>query len=300
MPVSVTSARVAATVPDAVTLTQTALNQIVAGAKDANIARLVITLPWSSVQTGSRTWNWAGADRAVNTAVNAGLGVQIVLDGPIPSWAGTVVNPTRFAAYAGAVAARYRRKVKRFQVWNYPNVSAHWSPGPDAVEYVAVLRSARSAIKRSNPSAKVIFGSLQAVSTARATTSLTRTNRGARFRRVVIPSEITPATFLNSAYTAGAKGLFEFLAYTPLSMATVQMDAPPAPSGDSIKQSDDIRQVMIRRGDARSKMLWTFGYDTDVFTTTQQSLYLDTLRRLAETRKDHVVQLAVHTYRDQA
>ena len=39
--------------------------------------------------------------------------------------------------------------------------------------------------------------------------------------------------------------------------------------------------------------------DTGKFTTVQQSLYLDTLLRFAENRRDHVSQLTLHTYRDQ-
>ena len=58
---------------------------------------------------------------------------------------------------------------------------------------------------------------------------------------------------------------------------------------------------MTQRGDSAKKVYWTFGYDTDTnkFTQLQQSLYLDTMRCLAETRKDHVTGLNIYTYRDE-
>lgn len=301
MPVSVTSARVSVAIPDALSLNQTKLNQITAGAKAVKVNHVVISLPWSSIQTARTTWSWAAADRAVNTALNAGLGVTIILDGPRPSWSLDPVSPTEFAAYANAVALRYRR-VTEFQVWNFPNISDYWPEAPDAAEYVELLKASYLALKKVNAAITVIFGSLQPAATARVRVSVTRTRRGRNARsRAVAPSELSPQQFLKEAYTVGAKAYFDVLAYTTLSLPTVQITAPPAPSGDSIKQSDDLRQIMLTSGDGHKKVYWTAGYDTDTgkFTQVQQSLYLDTLRWFAEVRRDHVGGLTIHTYRDQ-
>lgn len=301
MPVSVTSARVSVAIPDALSLNQTKLNQITAGAKAIKVNHVVISLPWSSIQTARTTWSWVAADRAVNTALAAGLGVTVILDGPRPAWSTDPVSPVEFAAYANAVAMRYRR-VTEFQVWNYPNIREYWPEAPDAVEYVELLKASHLALKKVNPAITVIFGSLQPAVTARVRASVTRARygRGAR-SRTVVPSELSPQQFLREAYTAGARTYFDVLAYTTLSLPVVQIAAPPAPSGNSIKQSDDLRQIMLTSGDGHKKIHWTAGYDTDTgkFTQTQQALYLDTLRWFAEVRRDHVAQLTVHTYRDQ-
>ena len=299
MPVSVTSARISAAIPDALSLDQTKLNQITAGAKAIKVNHVTITLPWASIQTARSTWSWTAADRAVNTALAARLGVTIILDGPRPSWASNPINPAQFAAFANKVAMRYRR-VTEFQVWNYPNIGEYWAPAPDAPQYVDLLRAAHQALKKVNQANVVVFGSLQPASTTRVRAVIGRAGRGARARNRA-PSELSPQQLLKSAYVVGAKAYFDALAYTTLSLPAVQIANPPAPSGDSIKQSDDLRQIMVANRDANKKIHWTAGYDTDTgkFTQTQQSLYLDTLRWFAEVRRDHVSNLTVHTYRDQ-
>ena len=303
MPVSVTSARVSVAIPDALSLNQTKLNQITAGAKAVKVNHVVISLPWSSIQTARTTWSWTAADRAVNTALNAGLGVTIILDGPRPSWSLDPISSVEFAAYANAVALRYRR-VTEFQVWTYPNINDYWPEAPDAGEYVEVLKATYLALKKVNPATKVIFGSLQPAATARVRTTVARTRRGRATRgstSQVSPSELSPSQFLSGCYTVGAKPYFDILAYTTHSLPAAQALNPPAPSGDMIKQSDDLREVMVRNGDGGKKVYWTAGYDTDTgkFTQTQQALYLDTLRWFAEVRRDHVGGLTIHTYRDQ-
>lgn len=299
MPVSVTSARISAAVPDAVSLTTTAVNQIVAGAKSANINHLTVTAPWASIQTGRSTWSWTALDRIVNAAYAARLGIHIVLDGPTPSWATSPVNPAQFAVYASSVAARYRRKVTGFHIWNYPNIGDFWPTAPSPEQYSVVLRSAHSAIKRVDPSNAVILGTLQPATSTRTRAVIGRIGRGAR-ARVSVPSELSPVDFLARLYTLGSRPYFDAVSYSPLSLPTVQMTSIPAPSGDSIKQSDQVREVMSTRGDVGKKLHWTVGYDTGSFTQTQQALYLDTVRWFAESRKDHVGQLTVHAYRDQA
>jgi len=300
MPVSTTAARVSAAVPNALSLDQNGINQVIAGAKAININRLTISLAWNAIQTAANTWNWTAADRAVNSATNAGMGVTIVLDGPRPSWSVNPISPVQFAAFATAVATRYR-KVTEFQVWTYPNISDYWPPAPDGPEYTDLLKAVYPALKKVNPAIKVVFGNLQAAVPSKARAVVSKVGRGSTVRTSA-PTELSPVQFLTACYTAGAKNYFDVMAYTPISLSVVQQSTrPPAPSGNSVKQSDDIRALMVQRGDSAKKMYWTFGYDTDTnkFTQLQQSLYLDTMRWLAETRKDHITGLNIYTYRDE-
>lgn len=300
MPVSATAARVSAAVPNALSLDQNGINQVIAGAKAVNINHLTITVPWNAVQTSSTFWNFTATDRAVNSATNAGMGVTIILDGPRPSWSKNPLDPVQFATFATNIASRYR-KVTEFQVWNYPNISDYWPPAPDGPEYTDLLKAVYPALKKVNPSIKVIFGLLQAAVPSKARAVVSKVGRGSNVRTSA-PTELSPVQFLTACYTAGAKSYFDIMAYAPLSLSVVQLSTrAPAPSGNSIKQADDVRALMSQRGDSAKKVYWTFGYDTDTnkFTQLQQSLYLDTMRWLAETRKDHVTGLTIYTYRDE-
>lgn len=311
MPVSTTSARVSVVVPDAHTLTAPQLATVCAGAKAARVNHVTIHVRWNLVQpadAGQLNVTDSGLSRALQAAGQAGLSTTLVLTGPVPVWVAKG-NEAAFAGFASRVArwakdqtrAWGHSPVAGYQVWHWPNTSASWGAAPDPIEFADTLKAAYPLLKAVDPSVSVILGSLAPVTTVRATAQApVRKNRASRRGASTSPAEQSPQEFLSAVYAAGARGYFDAVGYTPVSIATVQQASPPAPSGDSIKQSDDLRAIMVARGDAAKKLHWTVGYDTDVFTQTQQSLYLDTLRSFAEVRRDHVAALNVYTYRDLA
>jgi hypothetical protein len=79
-----------------------------------------------------------------------------------------------FAAYAGAVAARYGAHgsfwrahpslspipVDTYEIWNEPDNPTFWRPAPDARRYGELYLSARAAIAAIDPGARVIVGGL--------------------------------------------------------------------------------------------------------------------------------------------
>jgi hypothetical protein len=133
------------------------------------------------VDTGGIPTDFASFDQLVGLAAERGLTVlPVILNAP--SWdgrsykGGTVVIPrsTRpYAAFAGALVQRYglrgtfwshdpyggRRPIRMWQIWNEPNIHAFW-PHPYYAGYLALLRAARAAIKRADPTAKVVLAGL--------------------------------------------------------------------------------------------------------------------------------------------
>jgi hypothetical protein len=305
MPVSTTSARISVIVPDAGTAELNGLVAAFAAIKASKVNHITIRVPWNTTQhtrlQGGSIGD-TGLDIASQLAKDAGLRYGLVLTGPPPGWVGRP-DPAAFANFVSLLGngikanarAGSRTLPTEITIWDSPNTSASWGTAPDAAEYTALLKAAYPALKASLPGVPVAFGTLTAViatPTRRATARRGLLNR---------PSEVSPQVFLTDAYAAGAKGFFDILSYAPLSRETPLMAKPPAPSGDSIKQSDSLRAVMVAKGDSNKKMHWTVGYDTDTgkFSQRQQALYLDTLRWFAEKRRDHVTALTVHTYRDQ-
>jgi polysaccharide biosynthesis protein PslG len=65
-----------------------------------------------------------------------------------------------FAAYAAAVARRYRGLITAFEIWNEENSAAFWRPRPDPAAYANLYLTARRAIRRVDPRAPVLIGGL--------------------------------------------------------------------------------------------------------------------------------------------
>lgn len=310
MPVSVTSARVSVVVPDAHTLTYQQLQAVFAGAKATNIGHATVHVRWNLVQPNNSAGGdmaASGLSRAIQAAAEAKVKLALVLTGPRPAWA-TKGNASEFANFVSTVASWSQAQSKawgaapptEFTVWDWPNVSSSWGAAPDSAEYTDILKASYPLLKAANPANQLIFGNLAPVTTVRSVTRVaTRRGRASRGNAApTVSAEQSPQDFLKNCYRAGAKNFFDALGYTPVSIATPQQAKPPAPSGDAIKQSDDLRTIMVSNGDAAKKLHWTVGYDTDSFTLIQQRLYLNTQRDFAETRRDHVAALNLYTYRD--
>jgi hypothetical protein len=287
---STTAARIYVNVPDALNLLPAALDATFQGVKGLNAAAVRIPVAWKAVQPSSAQYfDWAATDMAVDRARAAGLRVLLVLSPPSPFWTtSTTVDPTAFSAFAGAAASRYKGKVAEYQVWDEPN--ANWPGRPNATQYAAVLKASHAAIKKADTAALVVFGGLRACR---------NTTNGADPRRVTID----PVDFLSGIFSAVSPH-FDVLAYHPLSTTTPQYPFPPAPSGDSIAQHDRLYRTMTGRSARGSaiaptkKVYWTaVGYELAQFTQFQQAYYLDTVRRLAQTRPE-VTGLGVVSFRD--
>ncbi len=85
-----------------------------------------------------------------------------------PGWAsetpaqlhGAPRNPADFAAYAAAVAHRYRGSIVAYEIWNEENAAQFWRPAPDPQRYVRLYLAARAAIHRVDPGVPVLVGGL--------------------------------------------------------------------------------------------------------------------------------------------
>jgi hypothetical protein len=187
-------------------------------------------------------------DRFVRGAARAGLDVlPVVLQ--TPAWAAADPsngaspprNPATYGRFLAALVARYgpsgsvwrgrgappRRPIRRWQVWNEPDIARYWSsrePWPRG--YVRLLRAARRALRRADPGAQVVLAGL--------------TNR----------SWID----LRAVYAAGGRRFFDVAAAHPFS----------ARVSNVVKIVGLVRREMTRAGDARKPLLvtelsWTSG-----------------------------------------
>jgi len=125
--------------------------------------------------------DFSRTDAVVAAAAARGMSVLPVVQ-RTPAWAARrpgdpaspPADPATFAAFAGALVRRYgpggsfwserpelpQIPVRDWQVWNEPNLPGFWSAQPFARSYVRLLRSARAAIRATDPGARVILAGL--------------------------------------------------------------------------------------------------------------------------------------------
>ena len=85
-----------------------------------------------------------------------------------------------------------RLPVQSWQVWNEPNLPVYWPSGPDAGEYVALVRATALGIRRVDPGAEIV------------TAGLPDSSLG-------VPLD----EYVTAMYAAGGAGAFDVLAVNP-------------------------------------------------------------------------------------
>jgi hypothetical protein len=187
-------------------------------------------LQWWRIQPTPDTWDWAYTDAAFRALIQRGINIVGVLGHP-PGWATPDPNdapagfsfsapdPHQFAAFAYAVAHRYSRYIKHWEVWNEPDNPLFWKPTPDAAAYAAVLQRASAAIHSAVPGAQVLIGGVNPFNT----------------------------TFLKSVAEAGAWGSFDILAIHPY------VDPATPEAGNIVAAADGVRALAAQWG---QKPIW--------------------------------------------
>ncbi|MDQ3569411.1 MAG: cellulase family glycosylhydrolase [Actinomycetota bacterium] len=228
-----------------------------AGVKSARMG-----IEWSGVEPDAKgVWhtNWlAEIDAAVAKARAAGIEVLMPLGG-VPYWASADPNkytdgsgqhwnkhwkPTNTGDYVDFVRTmvnRYKSQgVHVYQVWNEPNLGRFWPSGPNAAEYVQMLKAAYPAIKQADPSATVVLGGLSG----------------------------NDYNYLAQLYGAGARSYFDLAAVHPYTGAVDptwcwNQAGTTKKAKDAFCGIEEVRNTMVANGDS-GKSIWLteFGWST--------------------------------------
>ncbi len=209
-------------------------------------------LSWARTEPAPGQWDWAEWDGIVEGAAARGLQVILVLE-DAPDWAKSPKDvsiagapprePETFARFAERVAARYRGKVAAYQVWDEPNLGAHWgSDGVNPAAYAALLSATYQGLRRGDADAIVLAAGLA------PTTERT-------------PANMSDLDFLRGMYAAGAGPFFDALAYKPYGFWTGP-DDPAAPQVTNFARVELLYAILCENGDG-PKGIWAveFGWN---------------------------------------
>jgi hypothetical protein len=230
---------------------------------------------WRDIEGSKKgAFNWENADRAVKLANSKGIDILARMDNA-PDWAapgcfntqkksmGPAKNTQDWLDFLGAFVARYKGRIRAYEIWNEPNLAREWcNRPPNAAEYVALLKASYAKIKSIDPNAMVVSAGL---------TPTTRND-----------NEATPDTiYIEKMYAAmnnNSTGYFD-----ALGVHAPGYKAPPEMSPDDVGKNreynngdgpagriycfrhvEDIRKIMVARGDsAKQIVLLEFGWTMD-------------------------------------
>jgi hypothetical protein len=238
------------------------------------------SLLWSQVEPVEGRFNWRGPDKAIEELRAAGIEPLLVVFGS-PSWANGVPESTphhnirvpprgaafatwlsRYSDFVAAAVERYHAYVRRWEIWNEPNLTLFWQPRPDPVAYRQVYQTLRATILRVDPSAEIAVGGLAGLSATSA------------------PS-IPGLAFLRYLTRAGAP--IDAVAIHPYTSS----DHAPGIHIPGENNFDDIARVrnqLIADGVRASIWVTEWGWPSSVVGDQRQALYVDRSLAMLERR----------------
>jgi Cellulase (glycosyl hydrolase family 5) len=145
-------------------------------ARALGVTRLRVNAPWAYSMPKSQWrarrkpkevfYGFPGLDALVDASAADGIRVHLSITGPAPVWAsgnrkvsGWKPNTRYFADFASAAATHFKGRVDRYSIWNEPNWRTWLGPltaGPAL--YRSLYQRGYAAIKKADPSAKVLIG----------------------------------------------------------------------------------------------------------------------------------------------
>lgn len=139
------------------------------------------SLLWHKVEPVEGERDWSSPDGVVEDLREAGIEPLMVVLGS-PPWANAQpestaghylhVPPTgpaldawleRYVDFLTEAVERYEGVVRRWEIWNEPNLAVFWRPRPDVAAYRQVYTTLRATILRADPAAEVAVGGLGAL-----------------------------------------------------------------------------------------------------------------------------------------
>jgi O-antigen ligase len=209
---------------------------------------------WSDIETQQGQLDFTNYDPVIAAISKTPLKLIAVLD-ESPAWArkpggegsryAPPASPTTFGEFAGKVAAHYRGQIAYYQLWDEPNLAAHWGNlDVRPAEYTALLRAAYTAIKG-------VDGSITVIAAGLAPTVETG------------PRNLNEVDFLHGMYVAGAKDVMDAVSGKPYGFNSSPLDRTVNDQTLNFSRLILLREEMERQGDASKPIFAShFGWNS--------------------------------------
>ena len=144
---------------------------LISRAKEAGVRWSREELSWANIQPLPGRWGWDRYDTRLQQLKDAGISVIGMLL-TTPSWASgrklsddgwywyPPADPKMYGAFVEAAVRRWHDKVSVWELWNEPDKDGTWLPHADPGGYAALLAEGYAAVKRADPNALVMVGSV--------------------------------------------------------------------------------------------------------------------------------------------
>ena len=151
-------------------ITDTNYGRIFGAVKDLGLGWVKQQVEWFRYNPAPGVYNWGALDAIVDNASAYGVNVLFSVV-KAPDWArpagdtdqGPPSDPNTYGTFMRELAARYKGRVKAYEIWNEQNLYYEWGGRGgklNAAKYVELLKAAYNAVKSVDPSAVVISGAL--------------------------------------------------------------------------------------------------------------------------------------------
>jgi hypothetical protein len=252
------------------------------------------SLLWHQIEPVEGERDWSRLDAVVAELRKAGIEPLLAVLGS-PAWANAVPESTpdhylhvpargpaldewldRYSDFLGEAVERYREFVRRWEIWNEPNLAMFWRPRPDPVAYRQVYETLRATILGVDPEAEVSAGGVA---------GLTHAN----------PPNIPGRTFL-SRFDATRPPL-ENVAVHPY---TSNDHAPNVdfPGENNFSDIGRVRGQLASAGEPIPIWVTEWGWPSDVVGEARQAQYVDTSLTMLERRYPFVPVATYFSERD--
>lgn len=214
------------------------LDAVLAQVQEAGFRWIRQRFPWNEIEQQPGTFDWAPWDAIVAACSAHDLRLIAVLDGS-PPWArpaaaeGTPLAPPAevddWGTFAARFAGRYGGQVDVYQLWDEPNLAAHWGDRyVDPLAYTALLREGAIRVREADPGAIILLAALAPT-----------VEHG--------PLNLDEADFVQGVLDAGGRPFFDVVALQPYGFG----DSPAAsasPTRLSFRRIALVRRALAGMG----------------------------------------------------
>lgn len=245
----------------------TRLDKDLARSQNFGADQLRLDISWAIIEPEEGVYDWSLTDRLLGRTKAKGINVLGVI-GFAPDWSHNPdqsVKPELFAEFVDLAAKRYGNKVAAWEIWNEPNQDRSWKAKPDPRAYARMFEQASAKIRKHDPKAKILMGSLAPA--------------------VDDPDgiEISPITFLKGVYNANIdRSSYDVISVHPFSY-------PALPSGNedwnTFNRLPDIYRVVKRNGDGK-KPFWLTEYGARTGASSRSVSYKRQTRLMVDAYRE--------------